>query len=275
MSQATIASDGLGAAGSGRRVTFSSRAGRRLVGTLHEGGQPSGGREERRAAVVLCHGMESTREGIKHVSLAHRFAAVGLDCLRFDFGFVGESQGEFSDLTISGETEDALGALDFMAAQGARDLALVGSSLGGTVAILAAARFPAVRALATIAAVSRPRDMLRRLGEEEIERWRRSGVRDFGGRALKSSFIFDAERLDVLGAAAALGCPVLITHGEEDRVVPPEDARALAAALGEKASLELYPEADHRFSDPQMLGRLLARIVSWVAEKVGRGGSPP
>src|SRR5439155_135327 len=82
---------------------------------------------------------ESTKEGTKHSALATRLATLGYASLRFDFSYVGESEGAFEDLTISGEVDDLGGACDELRRRGAGDLALVGSSLGGTVALLYAA----------------------------------------------------------------------------------------------------------------------------------------
>src|SRR5688572_30743095 len=79
-------------------VTMRSRRGARLAGLLH---LPAG-RESPAGCptVVLCHGMESTKEGTKHQALAARLTALGYVCLRFDFSYVGESEGRFEDLTI-------------------------------------------------------------------------------------------------------------------------------------------------------------------------------
>src|SRR5262245_26628854 len=114
-------------------VTMASRRGVRLAGLLHlpDGVDDPAGRP----AVVLCHGMESTKEGTKHQALAARLTALGHVCLRFDFSYVGESAGRFEDLTISGEVEDLHGVVDFLTRRGTTALALIGSSLGGTVAV--------------------------------------------------------------------------------------------------------------------------------------------
>src|ERR1700757_3260639 len=98
------------------RVAFSSRRGNRLVGVLHGGGAAEDAAGFG-AAVILCHGMESTKEGTKHKLLASRFSRVGLSVLRFDFSYVGESEGEFSDLTYRGEVDDLAGAWDFLRAR--------------------------------------------------------------------------------------------------------------------------------------------------------------
>ena len=152
-------------------VDLRSRGGGRLAGLLHlpeEVAALAG-----RPAVVLCHGMESTKEGVKHQALAARLAARGYGCLRFDFSYVGESEGSFEDLTISGEVDDLTGACDHLWAEGVGEIGVIGSSLGGTVAVLFAAAEPRVRALVTIAAVARPLGLVERMPPEVVDAWRR------------------------------------------------------------------------------------------------------
>ncbi len=245
-----------------------SRRGVRLAGLLHlpvgaEG--PAG-----LPTVVLCHGMESTKEGAKHQALAGRLTPLGYACLRFDFSYVGESEGAFEDLTISGEVEDLAGACDFLVAQGVGDLGLIGSSLGGTVAIVFAAREPRVQALVTIAALARPLGILDRMSAPALAEWQRTGYRQEETGRLKSSFLDDLARVDVLEAARRLSAATLVTHGAEDRVVPVADARALFAALPQPKDLVVTPHCDHRYSNPAHLADLLDRSVAWIVAHLAR-----
>ena len=248
--------------GKTRQVTLASRRGVRLAGLLDL--PPDVSDIGERPTVVLCHGMESTKEGTKHQALAVRFAALGYACLRFDFSYVGESEGAFEDLTVSGEVDDLTGVCDDLRQRGARDPALVGSSLGGTVALLYAATDPGVRALVTIAAVSRPLGIIERLGPAATEAWRRSGYRQEATGRLKRDFLDDLVRHDVLAAARALRAATLVTHGAADDVVPVDDAYALHAALPEPKALAITPGSDHRYSDPVHLEELLDRTVAWI-----------
>jgi len=242
------------------RLVFPSRRGSRLVGLWHAGG---GG-----AGVILCHGMESCKEGTKSIRLAEGFAARGYDALRFDFSYVGESEGEFEDLTISGEVDDLAGAWRCARERLPGPIGIVGSSLGGTVALLFAAAEPAVAALATIAAVADPRRLSRRLPAGACEQWRRDGVYEVYGMRLRSTFLEDAERLDIAAASARIRCPLLIAHGTKDDVVPCQDGAAIAAAAAAPHRLQLYPGADHRFSRPEMLDRLLGDIGDWMRQRL-------
>jgi len=202
------------------RVEFRSRRGVGLVGFWHEG------RNDR--AVILCHGMESSKDGTKAVRLATQFAAAGSGVLRFDFSYVGESEGEFADLTVSGEVDDLAGAWALVRDRVSGPVGIIGSSLGGAVALLFAAEQPEVAAVATIAAVAYPGRFADDLTDEERERWRRDGIYDWEGMRLRSSFLDDVENLELLAAVGRIRCPLFITHGTADTVVPCSDADQIA-----------------------------------------------
>src|SRR5207247_3787580 len=68
--------------------------------------------------------------------LADRLASAGISVVRFDFSYVGESEGEFADLTFRGEVEDLAGAWRFFRERIDGPIGILGSSMGGTVALL-------------------------------------------------------------------------------------------------------------------------------------------
>jgi len=257
-----VALRGVAATPSEERVVFPSRRGNRLVGIVHAPHAP-----RREAGVILCHGMESTKDGTKHKLLAARLSAAGFTVLRFDFSYVGESDGDFADLTFRGEVEDLGGAWDFFSPRVAGAVGLIGSSMGGTVALLFAAREPRVRALATIAAVGRPGRILAELRPAELDRWRREGVLSLGGIRLRSTFLEDVETLDVLTACREVRCPTFVAHGDADAVVPSTDGEEIAAALGGEHRLKIYPRADHRFSTAAQLEELIDDCASWIESR--------
>jgi uncharacterized protein len=245
------------------RVEFPSRRGVRLVGLWHAGRTD--------CAVILCHGMESSKEGTKAVQLAAEFAAAGCHALRFDFSYVGESEGEFADLTVNGEVDDLAGAWRFVRERIRGPVGIIGSSLGGLVALLFAAEQPEVTAVATIAAVAHPERFGQSLSPEERARWRREGIYEWEGMRLRSSFLEDAESLDVLSAVERIRRPLLLTHGTADAVVPCSDADEIAGRARVNAEVRLYEGADHRFSEPVLLNRLLGDIARWMVARLGAG----
>jgi len=122
--------------------------GKTVVGTLNV---PDG--VARPPVVLLLHGFKSSRdevvipsvnEGVYHRA-ARVFAAKGIASLRIDFMGSGDSEGDYADTTLQVQLADVLAALDYLAARpdvDARKLSIVGWSLGGTVAAIAAGRSP-------------------------------------------------------------------------------------------------------------------------------------
>jgi putative redox protein len=207
--------------------------------------------------------MESTKEGTKHRRLGERLSTRGIATLRFDFSYVGESEGEFADLTFRGEVEDLGGAWDFLHEHVAGPIGVLGSSMGGAVALLFAAAEPGVRALATVAAVAHPQRILAELRPAELERWRKEGELSLGGVRLRSAFLEDVQTLDVVAACREVRCPTFVAHGDADRVVPCTDAEEIGAMLGGEHLVKIYPGADHRFSRPADLDTMLADCEAW------------
>ncbi len=243
------------------RVEMRSRRGVRLVGCWHRAGG------ER--AIILCHGMESCKEGDKSVALAEQLVAAGSDVLRFDFSYVGESEGVFEDITVSGEVEDLAGAWAYMRDQVAGPIGIVGSSLGGTVALLFASQQPEVAAVATIAAVAVPGRRARALPPEERRRWRVDGSYDLHGIRVGVAFLEDIESLDVVRSIPRIRCPLMVTHGTDDEVVPVEDSALIAESYKGDAEVRHFAGADHRFSDPATRADMLDQIARWMLDHVG------
>lgn len=254
------------------RLSFPNARGQALAGELHHA--PEG--MARGIAVVLCHGMESSRSGLKHVRLAGELAARGFPALRFDFAGCGASEGRFEDMTYTREVEDLDAAVSFLANRGVDRLALFGSSMGGAVAFLfagsdrpAAAR---VVAVATLAAVARPdRVPSPMLSQATYDRWRHDGHLPLSeGRRVRFTLMEDAQRIDIPAAAARVRAPVLIIHGSADEVVPVGDGRELFASIGHpRRELDVVEGADHRFSDPRHLDGAVLKLVSWLAASFG------
>jgi pimeloyl-ACP methyl ester carboxylesterase len=242
------------------RICFHAPGGAELVGILHHPRQPG------TTGVVLCHGMLSTKDGEKHLASAQALAARGHLVLRFDFSGRGESQGDLMGMTFTRELGEALQAVAELRRRGARRVALAGSSMGGAVSILAAAR-SSIAGLVTLAAVGRADLLPERVGgPKALALWQRRGFLRFEGQPVGWALVEDARRTDLLAAAASVKCPWLILHGGRDEVVPPSDAQELQQASGGSARLEILPEADHQFTHPEHRAEAVERLVVFLDE---------
>lgn len=119
-------------------VTFPSD-GLKLSGAVHVPDDLQPG--ERRPAVVMMHGFGANKNGGPEW-ICRRFSEWGYVALRFDFRGCGESEGRRGRVIPTEEVADAMSAVSYMAARADVDpaaIALCGSSLGGGVAVQAAA----------------------------------------------------------------------------------------------------------------------------------------
>jgi pimeloyl-ACP methyl ester carboxylesterase len=244
------------------KISFGNCRGEVLSGVLrHPAENPP------RAAVILCHGMESDKHSEKLVLLSRLLAERGILTLRFDFSYAGESSGKFEDITYSGEVDDLKAAYGLMRGRQAGNIAILGSSMGGTVALLFAAQEPEVAALVTVAAPLHPENFPKRiLTPTELSRWRERGFTLYNGQRLNVSLLEDLERIHVIQAARKIRCPVLILHGEADEIVPVAEAHELHDSLAAPKRLSVLRGTDHRFSDPAMMQRAIAEALDWLAE---------
>ena len=233
-----------------------------MVGILHH---PAAAKLN--AAAILCHGMESSKESEKLVALGRQLSEKGIMALRFDFACAGESGGKFEEITYSGEVEDLRAAYNFMLKYQPNKIGILGSSMGGTVALLFTAEEKRVTALVTIAAPFHQEKITERLlTPEEARLWRKRGFVTYHGRRLNVSLLDDVEKIDVPRAARKISCPVLIIHGDRDDTVPVEEAPELYAELGGPKRLSVLQGADHRLSDPSHLQRALAESIDWLTQ---------
>ncbi len=255
------------------RIEFRNSRGQRLVGTLH---RASAGEKALGPTILLCHGMMSSREGRKQTAFARFLHEKGFSVLRFDFSFCGESEGRFEEITFSQEVDDLESALRWARGHGAEPVGLLGSSMGGAVAVLAASRDPAIRAVVTLAAVGFPARLAERMDDLEAltERWKAEGFVLGAEGKVGPRFFEDARRQDVMEAARRLSAPLLVLHGGEDEVVPVEDARALHANAGGPKELRILPGVDHRFTRPGALREILEAAGDWFEHYMGRSGTP-
>ena len=254
------------------RVDFTNSPGQRLAGILHRPG-PDG--EPLGPTVVLCHGMMSAKEGRKQEAFAEALQRGGFSVLRFDFSFCGESEGHFPDITFSQEVDDLACAVRWVRQRGGEPVGLLGSSMGGAVALLYASRDPGIAAVVTVAAVGYPGRLAERMDllKRKMEEWKQEEHRFGASGDVGAAFYQDALLQDVTGAVQGMAAPLLILHGSLDEVGPVSDARALFDHAGEPRRLRIFPDADHRFIRPVDLEEAVAEAAAWFRSYLVRGRS--
>ena len=207
--------------------------------------------------VIFCHGFSGTKDGPLFELVADTLQAHGIASIRFDFNGHGESEGEFKDMTVPNEIEDAKKVVEYV-----RDLryvstiAIGGHSQGGVVAAMTAGQLseelgePAFKAVALMAPAAVLRDDAIRgstMGKqydpfdpgEYVELW---GGLKLGGEYIRTSF-----SLPIYETATKYQGPALIIHGNGDRVVPYTYGERFHQ-IWPKSELVIQEYFDHGFS---------------------------
>ena len=202
-------------------VFFAASDGVRLHGWFVPG--------ESRTTLVWFHGNAGNiGHRVDNLSLLHR--RTDLSIFIFDYRGYGRSEGNISE---EGTYLDGQAALDYIRLQKGRDLEteviLFGRSLGAGVAVEMAAR-NRVRGLILESAFSSVRGMAKR-------------VYPLLPSAVVASFL--KTEYDSLSKIRGVEAPVMVLHGDRDRVVPFEQGLELFAAANEPKRFYTIRGAGH------------------------------
>lgn len=210
---------------------------------------------------VWLGGFRSDMAGTKAQHLAEWANARGQAFVRFDYAGHGRSGGAFEAQHIGFWLQDTLAIIDRVT-EG--PLVLVGSSMGGWLALLAQAARPARTAgLLLIAPAWDFTETLlwprltpaQRTAILTEGRWEEPSA--YGGAMIYTRGLFDAGTQHRIAQRIAFPGRVRILQGGRDPDVPAAHAEALAARI-DSPDLEyhLIPDGDHRLSRPEDLAAL-------------------
>jgi uncharacterized protein len=223
-----------------------------------------------RVPAVLClHGFtgSSTSDNRILVRQARHLSAAGIAALRFDFRGSGQSEGEFCEMTLSGEILDALLMLEVLSQRPEIDasrLGILGLSMGGAVAGSVLGRSDAVRAAVLWAPVAYPYDLLMRFAAAvDIQPDPQSGRADAHGEAVGPAFLMELPLIQPVEGVRGSTVPLLVVHGTADTTVPLSDGRAYyEAAIGAR-HLTAVEGANHTFDALLWRNKLYAETTAW------------
>jgi len=229
-------------------------------------------------------GFKSDMNGTKAVALDKYAAEAGRSCIRFDYSGHGESGDRFENGTISRWLEDAL-AVFSSRARGAQ--ILVGSSMGGWIALLLAQRLsespslaPRAR-LAGLVLIAPAPDFTEELMwknfsaevREEIEskgQWQRPSAYGEDPYPITRALIEDGRKHLVMTKPIQVKCPVRILQGVQDPDVPWQHAMKLVTHLAQDdVAITLVKDGDHRLSRPEDIERMLRTANELAANENG------
>lgn len=242
--------------------TFTNDRGQELSARLERPGGPV------RATAVFAHCFTCSKDLRAARQIGSALRARGFAVLSFDFAGLGSSDGDFAATTFSSDVEDLLAAARYLEATIAAPALLVGHSLGGAAALVAAARLPDVTAVATVGAPADVEHVLHLLDDDDLERIRAQGEADvtIAGRTfgIGAQLLDDVGTHALLDTVADLRASLLFLHSPVDEVVGVDNARLLYQAARHPKSFVSLDDADHLLGDPADARYAAEVIAAWA-----------
>jgi pimeloyl-ACP methyl ester carboxylesterase len=229
-------------------------------------------REGKSPGLFWLGGFKSDMNGTKAEALDRWAENAGRACVRFDYSGHGESGGEFTEGTISRWLEESL-AVYTRFGQGPQ--IVVGSSMGGWLALLLARALAAQKDAAPIAgmvliapAVDFTEALMwkefsdaTRLEIEQKGFWMRPSAYGEEPYPITHGLIEDGRKHLLLGGLIETRCPVHILQGVQDPDVPWRHAVELVSRFSrDDVVLTLIKDGDHRLSRPEDIERLIVAV---------------
>ena len=205
----------------------------------------------RRGTLIYLHGVADNRAS--GAGVIERFRKRGFDVVAYDSRANGESGGEASTYGFY-EKEDLRRVIDTL---DPGPVVLIGSSLGGAVALQEAAVDRRISAVVAAESFSDLRTVV-------TERAPFFFTTDTVMRAIKlaeQKGNFQIDAVSPVLAARTITAPVLLIHGASDSATPPEHSRRVFAALAGPKRLILVPGARHTES---LQGNIWEEIEHWL-----------
>ncbi|WP_299062702.1 bifunctional alpha/beta hydrolase/OsmC family protein [uncultured Polaribacter sp.] len=240
------------------RLEIKNRKGLKLRAYLEN---PANQKPNNFAIFAHCFSCNSNFNAVKNISRS--LSNHGFGVLRFDFTGLGRSEGEFAESHFSANVEDLLDVAAYLEKNYKSASLIVGHSLGGAAAIVAASKLKTVKAVATIGAPATVNHVTH-LFSHAIEDVKQKGDVEvkIGGRPFKinQDFVNDFSKTDLPEITKNLRKPILVMHAPFDTIVGIENAHQIYHNAMHPKSFISLDDADHllsKSSDSIYVGNLI------------------
>ena len=231
-------------------------------------------KEDATGIVILCHGFLSNKDSRTNMRLTELLVSKGLSTLRFDWFGMGESSGQFSDITVTTCQSQLDSLLKDIKTKGYRDIGLIGSSFGGLLSIVVAANHPELFAIGLKCPVPDFPEMLElEFGTDGLSQWQQTNtIPNVTGEsepiALNFQFYENCKKFNAYRQAKQITTPCLIVHGQQDELVPMHQINQLEERLAGEKNLLLLKKANHYFGRPEDFQKMSLALTEWIVDHV-------
>ncbi|MCP4520176.1 MAG: OsmC family protein [Cytophagales bacterium] len=191
----------------------------------------------------------------------------GIAVVRFDFTGLGRSSGNFSDSHFEANVEDLLDVHEHITKEYFAPELIIGHSLGGSAAIVAASLLPNIKAVSTIGSPSDVEHTTKHFRDqlEELEETGKTSVQ-IGGRnfVIDQGFVDGFKKHKLPEIIKSLHKPILIFHSPVDETVSIDNAQEIYQNAMHPKSFISLDKADHLLTNREDSLYVGEVISSWA-----------
>ena len=218
--------------------------------------------------IVFLSGYGSDMQGKKVLFIEKWAKDNNHSFLRFDYSGHGQSSGNFGKGTLSKWLGEAKFFFEMFKSK--RNI-IVGSSMGGWIALLTALNNKDVHGLIGIAsAPDFTKNEWDRLSETEKEEFKSNGSilfpdDDYGDYEVFYEFVKDGFQHEILNDKIEINCPVRLLHGKLDKVIAYNVSEKIIEQLSTSdKSLTIIEDGDHNLSRQEDLEILFTKVKELI-----------
>ena len=218
--------------------------------------------------IFFFGGYSSDMTGTKATALNNWTESNGINYLRFDYSGHGQSSGDFGKGTLSKWLSEA--KFFFEKFKSKKNI-IIGSSMGGWIALLTALKNIDVNGLIGIAsAPDFTKNEWDKLSETEKEEFKSNGSilfpdDDYGDYEVFYEFVKDGFQHEILNDKIEITCPVRLLHGKLDKVIAYNVSKKIIEQLSTSdKSLTIIEDGDHNLSRQKDLEILFSKVKELI-----------
>ena len=203
--------------------------------------------------VMILHGLTGNKNEKHLTAFADALEAAGIASIRFDFNGHGESEGDFVNMTVLKEIEDARHVYEYVRdLRYVSDVSISGHSQGGVVSSMLAGELgtDAFKSVVLFAPAAVLKDMALSgniFGTQIDPKNPPESVRLPNQYELGREYILTSQTLPIYETAEKFTGPVCLIHGTADRLVPYSYSERYDKIYA-NSELHLIDGADHGFT---------------------------